>query len=65
MNDIQSHLKRFPKARPSTLAFIEAKRAKTEQLQREIEEAKRSPNYLLLIAGRLRVLAIKARELVN
>jgi hypothetical protein len=59
MTDIQSHLRKFPKARPSTLAFIEAKRAKTEQLQREIEEAKRSPNYLLLIAGRLKVLAAR------
>ena len=62
---IQDHLAKFPSARPSTLAMIERKRAKTEQLQREIEEAKRSPNYLLLIAGRLKVLAIKARELVN
>jgi hypothetical protein len=63
--NIQDHLRKFPKARPSTLALIEAKRAKTEQLQREIEEAKRSPNYLLLIAGRLKVLAVKARELVQ
>ena len=63
--NIQDHLRKFPQARPSTLARIERERAKTEQLQREIEEAKRSPNYLLLIAGRLRVLAIKARELVN
>jgi len=62
---IQEHLKRFPQARPSTLAMIEIRRAKTEQLQREIEEAKRSPNYLLLIAGRLKSLAIRARELVN
>jgi hypothetical protein len=63
--NIQDHLRKFPKARPSTLAMIEIRRAKTEQLQREIEEAKRSPNYLLLIAGRLKSLAVKARELVN
>lgn len=65
MKTVSDYLKQYPNARPSTLAFIEAKRAKTAQLQREIEEAKRSPNYLLLIAGKLKVLAGKARELVN
>lgn len=61
----ERYLQRKPHARPSTLKQLEKKDAKTEQLQREIEEAKRSPNYLLLIAGRLKVLAVKARELVN
>jgi len=63
--NIQDHLRKFPQARPSTLAMIEIRRAKTAQLQREIEEAKRSPNYLLLIAGKLKTLAVKAKELVN
>jgi hypothetical protein len=63
--NIQDHLRKFPNARPSTLAMIELKRAKTEQLQREIEESKRSPNYLLLIAGKLKTLAVKALEIVN
>ena len=59
---IQEHLKRFPQARPSTLALIEAKRAKTEQLKAELEAARRGQNVILLIAGKLKTLA---ERLVN
>lgn len=47
MKTASDYLKQYPNARPSTLAFIELKRAKTEQLQREIEEAKRPVSRLM------------------
>lgn len=37
MKTALEHLQKFPQARPRTLALIEARKAKTEQLQREIE----------------------------
>lgn len=39
---IQDHLRRFPKARPSTLAQIEITRRKTEQLKAEIRTSKKT-----------------------
>lgn len=62
---IQDHLRRYPKARPSTLAMIEIKRAKTEQLKAENEARKQGKPLLVLIAGQLKVLARKAKELVQ
>ncbi len=37
MNSIHQHLKRFPHARPSTLAYIAKRDETTKQLQREID----------------------------
>lgn len=59
------YLKKYPSARPSTLAMIELKRAKTEQLKAENEASKAGKPLLVLIAGQLKVLARKAKELVN
>lgn len=36
MTTAQSHLKRFPHARSTTLAYLEKRDAKTEQLRREL-----------------------------
>lgn len=36
MSTIQDHLRRFPNARPSTLAYLERKEEKTAQLRTEL-----------------------------
>lgn len=41
MTSIQSHLQKFPNARPSTLAHIDRKNAKIAQLERELAELQR------------------------
>lgn len=42
MTTIQDHLRRYPHARPSTLALIEKRNAKTEQLKSEVAASRRS-----------------------
>jgi SOS response regulatory protein OraA/RecX len=39
----QSHLKRYPSARSSTLAYLEKRQQTTEQLRREIGISKPRP----------------------
>lgn len=71
----EKHLRRFPKARTAKLRELERLDATTARLQREIREQaeadravneyrdsedwKRGPNALLLIAGKLKVLAAR------
>lgn len=43
MTTIQDHLRRYPHARPSTLALIEKRNAKTEQLKAEVAASRRQP----------------------
>lgn len=77
----EKHLQRFPSARTSKLKQLEKQDETTSRLQREIraktnadqavnemrQEIGYQPgtNMLLLIAGRLKVLALKAKELVQ
>lgn len=42
MNTVEKHRKRYPHARPSTLAYLEARDRMTEQLQRETRPVKAS-----------------------
>lgn len=42
MNTVEKHRKRYPHARPSTLAYLEARDRITEQLQRETRPVKAS-----------------------
>lgn len=71
----ERHLQRKPHARPSTLKQLEKQDETTSRLQREIRakanadkavnefrddaDWKRGPNALLLIAGKLKVLAAR------
>lgn len=41
MNAIQKHVLKFPSARTTTIAYLEARERTTKQLQAEIEAAKR------------------------
>lgn len=41
MKTVSDHLKRFPNARPSTLAHLELRSRKTEQLRQEVEVARK------------------------
>lgn len=43
MNSIHQHLKRYPHARPSTLAYIAKRAETTEILQREIQSRNPKP----------------------
>ena len=65
MKTVQDHLRLYPKARPSTLALIELQRAKTEQLKAENEARRQGKPLLVLIAGQLKALARKAKELTQ
>lgn len=72
---VQDRLQRHPQMRASTLAYLQKRDALLAQLQREIREQaeadravneyrddvdwKRGPNALLLIAGKLKVLAAR------
>lgn len=72
---VQDRLQRNPQMRASTLAYLQKRDATTARLQREIREQaeadravneyresedwKRGPNALLLIAGKLKVLAAR------
>jgi hypothetical protein len=78
---VQDRLQRHPQMRATTLAYLQKRDATTAQLQREIRakaEADARANQfrddigyqsgtsaLLLIAGRLKVLALKAKEILN
>jgi hypothetical protein len=46
MNQIQQHLKRYPHARPSTLAHIQKREETTKQLQRSLPWWKRVKLFL-------------------
>jgi len=74
MNLVQSHLTRHPKARPTTISDKLKIQATCEQLRSEIAKAhadkvvnefrdeeawKKGPNALMLIAGKLKVLAAR------
>lgn len=50
-NTMHDHLRRFPNARPSTLAYLEKRAETTEQLRREIAEnqKKRRRSWLFWI----------------
>ena len=39
----QSHLRKFPHARSSTLAYLEKRQQTTEQLRRELAQSKPRP----------------------
>lgn len=72
---VQDRMARHPQMRASTLAYLQKRDALLAQLQREIREQaeadravneyrddvdwKRGPNALLLIAGKLKVLAAR------
>lgn len=72
---VQDRMARHPQMRASTLAYFQKRDALTAQLQREIREQaeadravnsfrddvnwKHGPNALLLIAGKLKVLAAR------
>lgn len=72
---IESRIQRHPQMRASTLAYLQKRDALLAQLQREIREQaeadravneyrddvdwKRGPNALLVIAGKLKVLAAR------
>jgi len=43
----QSHLRKFPHARSSTLAYLEKRQQTTEQLRREIREQERKRRKFL------------------
>ena len=73
-NLVQSHLSRHPKARPTTISDKLKIQATCEQLRSEIAKAhadkavnefrdeeawKKGPNALMLIAGRLKILAAR------
>lgn len=51
MNTASNHLKRFPQARSTTLAYLIEREKKNEQLRREVR-AKRNPLFRLLVALR-------------
>ena len=74
MNLVQSHLTRKPKARPTTISDKLKIQATCERLRSEIAKAhadkvvnefrdeeawKKGPNALMLIAGRLKILAAR------
>lgn len=61
----ERHLQRNPYARPSTLRQLEKQDEVTARLRAEIDARKRGPTALMLIAGRLKVLALRAKELVQ
>lgn len=77
----EKHLQRHPNARPSKLKQLEKQDETLSKLQREIRDQahadkavndyrdqegwERGPNALMLIAGKLKVLALKAKELVQ
>lgn len=60
---IETRLTRHPQMRASTLAYLQKRDATTAQLQREIrakaEADARGPNPILIIAGKLKVLAAR------
>ena len=72
---VQDRMARHPQMRASTLAYLQKRDDMTSRLQREIREQaeadravneyrnsedwKRGPNALLLIAGKLKVLAAR------
>lgn len=78
---VQDRMARHPQMRASTLAYLQKRDALLAQLQREIREQaeadravnsfrddvdwKRGPNPILIFAGKLKVLALRAKELVN
>lgn len=78
---VQDRLQRHPQMRATTLAYLQKRDALLAQLQREIREqaeADRAVNEyrdeigyqpgtsaLLMIAGRLKVLALRAKEILN
>lgn len=45
MKTVSDHIKRYPNARPSTIAFIALRNERTEQLRAEIEASKRVNEY--------------------
>jgi len=77
MNSAERHRKAHPNARPSTLYMLEQRDRTTERLRAELEAQRRVNDYrasvdhktgenaLSVIVGKLKVLSIKARELVS
>lgn len=64
-SSVSRHIAKYPSARPSTLKQLEKQDEVTARLRAEIDARKRGPTALMLIDGRLKVLALRAKELVQ